>query len=556
MRKLYDLDDVYCVENARNTLIQETKNRLNIYNRKNIDIVELLETARKRIISWINRNYLNGEYDETDFKEDNSIMFDKTIKKCANLYNYFMHRRNYYKDVLRYSNSIDSYRINVCKEELEDSERILNELIVILENIKSSLLFVLKQNTPFDSIIFHKQDDGKVTIQDWLKPYLNNISFDSLSLRDTNIENYDFSGTKGININSYAIKDNTLENTILNGVNFNCYKDDNLYPIDPTEINITGADFTGSNGAIVTLENIDELPENCNLTDAKIIINSKEDIDKFNLNKFKNNLFIKQDSIINDEVIDIDFNNYFNYTGIIDKKQLKQINDSLKFDCDNNEDIRVENNKIISYLVARELSNIIDFGNLYEYFEVIKRANDYYKEHQDEYKEEVSKILNSDDPKQTSINNTKLTLTTLYNNIGSPFKDNTKYNADNNKLKLYGEHGVFTFDLLRLGLSKEELLLVLDGNKDIELDDSSKQIFINLFESIYNFVSEQETVNNNEYKSIDDALSLSNIFKSLSSYFSKEYKLRNYLTGILENIIFNNLEDNNKGYSYAIKNIK
>ena len=57
MRKLYDLDDVYCVENARNTLIQETKNRLNIYNRKNIDIVELLETARKRIISWINRNY-------------------------------------------------------------------------------------------------------------------------------------------------------------------------------------------------------------------------------------------------------------------------------------------------------------------------------------------------------------------------------------------------------------------------------------------------------------------------------------------------------------------
>ena len=98
--------------------------------------------------------------------------------------------------------------------------------------------------------------------------------------------------------------------------------------------------------------------------------------------------------------------------------------------------------------------------------------------------------------------------------------------------------------------------MVLDGNKDIELDESSKQIFIDLFESIYNFVSEQETDNKKEYNSIDDALSLSNIFSSLSSYFSKEYKLRNYLTGILENIIFNNLEDNNKGYSYVIKNIK
>ena len=542
---MFDLDDIYCVENAREALKQETKDRLKIYRRDNIDIEELLDSSRKRIVSCINRFYLNGYYDceDIDFESENSIMFDKTLRKAVDVYHSVSNRINYYKDILRCPENIASYRINDYKEELENCEKTFNEIDAILNDMKLNFQLVLEHNTPFDSIIFHKQDDGKVTIEDWFKPYLDIISFNSLNLDNTNLENYDFSGINGININSSKIKDN-------------CYKDGELYPIDPCEINITGADFTGSNGAIVTLENIDELPENCNLTDAKIIINSNEDIDKFNLNKYKDNLCIKQDSIINGEVIDIDFNNYFNYTGIFDKIQLKQINDSLKIDCDNSEEIRVENNKIISYLVARELSIIIDFGNLSEYFEVIIRANEYYKEHQDEYKEEVSKILNSDDPKQTSINNTKLTLTTLYNNIGSPFKDDTKYNADNNKLKLYGEHGVFTFDLLRLGLSKDDLLLVLDGNKDIELDESSKQIFIDLFESIYNFVSEQETDNKKEYNSIDDALSLSNIFKSLSSYFSKEYKLRNYLTGILENIIFNNLEDNNKGYSYVIKNIK
>ena len=60
------------------------------------------------------------------------------------------------------------------------------------------------------------------------------------------------------------------------------------------------------------IEDIDELPENCNLTDAKIMVNSKKDIDKFKLNEFVNNVFIKQDSIINGEVIDLDFNDYFN----------------------------------------------------------------------------------------------------------------------------------------------------------------------------------------------------------------------------------------------------
>ncbi len=524
MRKLYDLDDVYCVENARNTLIQETKNRLNIYNRKNIDIVELLETARKRIISWINRNYLNGEYDETDFKEDNSIMFDKTIKKCV----------NYYKDVLRYSNSIDSYRINVCKEELEVSKRILNELIVILEDIKSNLLFVLEQNTPFDSIIFHKQDDGKVTIQDWLKPYLNNISFDSLSLRDTNIENYDFSGINGININSSNIKDNTLADTILNGVTFNCYKDGELYPIDPTDINITGANFTGSNGAIVSLENIDKLPDNCNLTDALIVINSKEDITKFNLERFGNNFFIRQKSVIYKKMIDINLSDYLNYTGSIDIKELKTINDSLKIDCINEEDIRIENNKILSYLISTELSELIDYDLLYNIIKKTIIINGNSNNNENAY-DSLSEIIKNKSEYKIVDNYSKEKILSSYTTLFELLK--IKYKLEDNILKFYTNNGKFTLDLLKIGYD----------NDNIYLTDTDNETFKNIFNLLYSFVFQQEEKKNNKIDNNDF-----NIFSILPD----SYEFKHYTNSIIEDTIYNILEAKDYGYSETIKKIK
>jgi hypothetical protein len=59
MRKMFDLDDIYCVENAREALKQETKDRLKIYRRDNIDIVELLDSSRKSIVSNVKAKMVN-----------------------------------------------------------------------------------------------------------------------------------------------------------------------------------------------------------------------------------------------------------------------------------------------------------------------------------------------------------------------------------------------------------------------------------------------------------------------------------------------------------------
>ena len=538
MRKMFDLDDIYCVENAREALKQETKDRLKIYRRDNIDIVELLDSSRKSIVSCINRFYLNGYYDceDIDFESENSIMFDKTLRKAVDVYHSVSNRINYYKDILRCPKNIASYRINDYKEELENCEKTFNEIDAILNDMKLNFQLVLEQNTPFDSIIFHKQDDGKVTIQDWLKPYLNNISFDSLSLRDTNIENYDFSSINGININSSKIKDNTLANTILNGVTFNCYKDGKLYPIDPTDINITGANFTGSKGAIVSLENIDKLPDNCNLTDALIVINSKEDITKFNLERFGNNFFIRQKSVIYKKMIDINLSDYLNYTGSIDTKKLKTINDSLKIDCINEEEIRIENNKILSYLISTELSELIDYDLLYNIIKKTIIINGNSNNNENAY-DSLSEIIKNKSEYKIADNYSKEKILSSYTTLFELLK--IKYKLEDNILKFYTNNGKFTLDLLKIGYDND--------NDNIYITDTDNETFKNIFNLLYSFVFQQEEKENNKIDNNDF-----NIFSILPD----SYEFKHYTNSIIEDTIYNILEAKDYGYSETIKKIK
>ena len=559
MRYMYDLDDVFCEDNAHAAVKQEIINILKESKSSSIDVVTLFEQARKKILNNISHNYYNNLYlGYNNFNSEHSISMDYNIKKIVNMYNIC-------NDHIQRCNFIlsDSYETLKIKREvkkiLEDVYESKKEVDKLFENCMATLFAHLNNNSSIKSIVFHKLDSGKYRVDAWIKPYLDRITFNTLSIKNINIENYDFTGTKGINIHSRNIKDNTLSNVVLNGAIVKCYDNDSLYPIDPTKVNITGTDFTGSKGAIVTLENVDKVPENCNLTDAAIIVNSRDDIKRFNLDKYGKNVYIKQDSIIShDKVIDLDFNGYLNYTGTIGDIQMSSINDSLKLDGASDEEIRIENNKIISNYIASELASMIDFEILYRYFKIIIKTNGYDKDYQ-EILEERSQMLNSYDDKKTMFNIAKENLYALYKNIGNPFGYRCKYTNSDGKIKIFTSCGVFSIDLLRLGLSKEELELIDKGESEKLLELEVSEELSEFLGTIYNYVLKKEKEENESSKNDEEHLSLDNIvsimISSLSSVLGKTIRFKDFFISSLENLIYNNLEEKNKGYSYAKKRI-
>ena len=542
MRYVYDLDDIFCENKAKDAIKQEIINILKLSKTNIIDIEELFNKARNNILKNIIKNYFNNFYQsDNDFESESSIIYDEVLKNLAKSYNTINELKQKCNYILNsgFCNLTDEKNTREVSESINKNEYEVELNLNLIENL---LYNSFTENSSIESIIFHKLDNGKYGVEEWIKPYLDIITFNTLSISDMNIKNYDFTSTNGIKISSTNIEDNTLSNTVLNGVTFECYNCGYLHAIDPTKVDITGTNFTGSKGAVVTLENVDQIPENCNLTDTIIVVNSKDDIKKFNLNKYKGNVYIKQDSIVyNDEIINYDFNEYFNYTGTIDNQQINSISEALRLDGANDETIRTENNKIISYLIVSELASIIDFYNLYNYFDIIK--NEY-----PETIEEGKKVLNSDNNKNSIIGE-------VYKKVGSPFYENFKCINSDDKLKIFTRHGVFTIDFLKLGLSKEEKELVFKGEKDLNLGDSTNKIISNLYHTIYNYVLELENgykVNNEELLSSND--SFYNMF-FLHHEIHKTNRFKEYITNSLENLIYNNLEENNKGYSYAIKKI-
>ena len=554
MRYIYDLDDVFCENKAHEAVKQEIINILKSSEEASLDIDELFSKARNNIYNSIRGQYLNNYYQsDNNLESENSVNLDNIIKNNIEGFNTIMRLKQQCDSILN-NPLCNSSAMNETKKILEKLNKYEKELKFSSKLIEFNLSANLDNNSRIESIVFHKMDDGKYSVEEWIKPYLDRITFKSFSTSDLNIEGYDFTGTKGVCINSRKIKDNSLANTVLAGVTIECYEQANLYAIDPTKVDITGANFTGSKAAVVTLENVDELPENCNLTDAIIVVNSKDDITRLNLEEYEEKVYIKQDSIIvNDEIIDIDFNNYFNYTGIIDDIKIDSINESLKLDGANNEDIRVENNKIISYLIASELASIIDFDKLYSYFDLIKKGNDYIKEHP-EMLEERRKILSDvEKNKKTIISSINENLYEMYKKIGNPIYESCKYVYGDDKFKIFTSHGILTIDLLRLGLPKEKLELVSIGEEDVELGDSTEKVIINLFNTMYSCVSELESEEAKTNQSDENTFSLKNIVYDLCSDYNKRANFRDHCISSLQDIIYNSLEENNKGYHYAIK---
>ncbi len=386
MEIIYNLDDIFCVENAQRALIEEVQNLLKNNSIESVDFGELLDEARMTIVDKIIRLYKQGYYDRNyqGLESKEAIGYNKSMLVMVDNFN------NINEGFETCDNILDNPHLNE-KWRIEKAEKLKGELIVLLNSCnyseslaKGFLSLELKSHVAATDLVFKKLDNGMVVVQDWIKPYLDNISFASISLAKTNIENYDFSGTKGFTIDSYNISDDTLANTVLKGVSFNCYYDKYsekmLRVIDASLININGADFTGSRGAIVSLENVETLPDNCNLTDALIIVKSREDVAKFNLERFGNNFSVIQKGIVDGKVIDVNLNNFFSYTGLIDKYEFTSINNALKFDCTNYEEIRIENNKMLAYLISLELSSLIDYDFLYNIFKYAVTVNDYHCE--------------------------------------------------------------------------------------------------------------------------------------------------------------------------------
>ena len=392
----------------------------------------------------------------------------------------------------------------------------------------------LCNNVYDESIIFHKLDNGKVVVQEWIKPFLKQISFGSFSLAYVNIENYDFSGTKGFNLFSEEIKDNTLANTVLSGVTFHCYKENNINPIDASLVNITGADFTGSCGAIVSLENVDTLPDNCNLTDALIVIKSSEDIAKFNLDRFKNNLFIKQNSIVHGKIVDFNITDYCKYTGLINKYEIAAIHDALKIDCIDSEDTRAETNKAVAYLISSELSNSIDYNFLYNIFKAAIMFNDYQNGEENVLYSLFEKIKQTDEYKKMSNSNVIDELVNICNYLFKPYKNSIK--IEDNILNIYTDNGLFTIDLLSMC-------------DYLNHSYSARQILNEVFDSFYKFVFKQEESGNDKNEQSK------NIIDVLFS-FSDCYYFGEFVNSYIEKAIFNALEANNYGYQTDIKRLK
>ena len=332
MKFIYDLDDIFCEDKAHAAVKHEIINIIINSKSSSLDVVALFDQARRNIVENIICNYLRNYYqDNNNFMSVDSIRCDALIKGAVMNLDSIKESRLRVHNILDNKNRYLLSAINEANEILKFLTKREKGVDNQISNTKEYFFRYLNLNSSVQSIFFHKLDSGKYVVAERIKPYLDRITFNALSIIDINIENYDFTGTKGINIHSRYIYDNTLSNVVLNGVIVKCYDNDSLYPIDPTKVNITGTDFTGSKGAIVTLENVDKVPENCNLTDAIIIVNSRDDIKRFNLDKYEKNVYIKQDSIIAyDKVIDYDFNDYLNYTGTIGDIQMSSINDALK----------------------------------------------------------------------------------------------------------------------------------------------------------------------------------------------------------------------------------
>lgn len=552
MKLIYNLDDIFCEDKAHAAVKQEIINILINSKSSSLDVVTLFEQARTNIIENIIHNYISNYYQcNNNFKSEKSIKWDKSIKDKVISLNSYISTRLTDGKILNNKNSYPLSTNNEVNEVLKDLTIRKKELDNCISSAKKDFFFYLKQNSSVQSIFFHKLDSGKYGIVGWIKPFLDRVTFNALSIKNINIENYDFTGTKGINIHSRYIYDNTLSNVVLNGAIVNCYKNDSLYPIDPTKVNITGTDFTGSKGAIVTLENVDKVPENCNLTDAIIIVNSRDDIKRFNLDKYGKNVYIKQDSIITqDKVIDYDFNDYLNYTGTIGDIQMSSINDALKLDGVSDEEIRIENNKIISYYIASQIASKIDFHNLYCFYQMVIKANGYDKDYR-KINEERSQRLNNYDDINTFFNNVEEFLVEFYKNIGSLFK--YSYNSGD-KIKIFTSNGVFSIDLLRLGLSKEELELVYKGekgkaalciDKKIEVSENLREFARTNYDCALKIEKDAK-----EHLSSDSSVSTFILFT-----IGKPAILEYFFIEALEKLIYNNLEENNKGYSYAKKRI-
>ena len=548
MRYIYDLNDISCEDNICRTVKQEVINILESSEDKIIDIEGLFADARKNIIDNIIENYLNGVYPEnSSFDSETTCELDKILRT----YTGQIKRINRNKE--KCDNIINSGEYT--SGSIKEARSILAEVYEVERQVKHSFGFWkhilsndLAKNSSIESMVFSKLDNGKYGVAEWIKPYLDKINFYTLSISDINIENYDFTGTMGVNISSKDIKDNTLANTILNGATIKCYHNGKLYPIDPTKVDINGADFTGSYGAIVDLENISEIPENCNLTDAIIMVNSKADIKKFNLDEYKKNIYLKQQSIVcNDKIIDYDINDYLNYTGSIDDNETGYINETFEIDGASKEETRVESNKMISYLIALEFANLIDFDNLYDYFAIFKKTNEYMEEHPEFVEETTTSVSNNDE--KTTFNAIKDSLSTLYQTVGNPFSDGIKYTIGDNKLKLFTRHGILTVDFLRLGISEKDLDLIFKGKKSLNLTKSTNKIITKFYNALYNCVVEPE---DEEEATQNGIISFSNLF---SNYHNVE-RFEECFINTLENLIYKNLESNNKGYSYEVKKIK
>ena len=444
------------------------------------------------------------------------------------------------------------FAVYEAKENIKDIEEVEKRLELMFKEDEEILSYYLSINVPIESIIFKKLENGKYVIEDWIKPYLNKITFNNFPITRINIKNYDFTGTNGIIIPSRYIYD-SLSNIVLNGTTIKCYSNSFLHAIDPTKVDITGTNFTGSKGAVVTLENIDKLPKKCNLTDAKIVVNSKEDIKKLNLNKYKENIYIKQDGIIDkDRFICCDLKDFLNYSGTIDDIKIKSINEALILEGYNNEEIRIEDNKITSYIIASEIARIIDFEKLYRDFEIIKEVKNKLEANQIFLKEGKNYSKNDRNRRQDQISIIINVLQSIYETKGNPLKDDLKYTISDDKFKAYTYNGVLTVDFLRLGLQKEGKI-IFKKEKELNLGDSTNSKLLKFFTKIYiNFLEiryeDKESINNHEENKA---------FENTNHYLFINNKIINCFKEstikALENLVYNSLEENNKGYSYAIK---
>ena len=355
-----------------------------------------------------------------------------------------------------------------------------------------------------------KKGKSCTKVQEWIKPYYKNIFIWSTTIILNNIEGYDFTGFGDVYINIDTI-DKTLKNTKLSGVLFSDNYKRNYVLIDPSIINIEGADFTGSKGAYIILDNIDKLPPRCNLTDTIILVKTVEDIKKFNLKKYGKNVQIRQYSIIKDESIDVNFNEYLNYFGAINISEYKDLEDALRIETDDIEVIREKMNRTIAYDIAFNL--VSSFAKIFD----LKKALAYLIACC-----KTLMILEKNSPSLEMaeyLEYLEYTYNQYQRRIGDPALDRAKIIHNKEYYKIFTKNGVFT-------INTEKLVNVL-SNVIWNHNDDSLQFFLNELNAINNHIEEMDR--------------------------DKFIKL---LTSSIANIIYQNLETNNMGYSNTLKMTK